>query len=61
MLIVVHNALQGALVSVLTGTDGLGALEKKCMTEWMEWHEKRRAGKREPLPKERLAGPLVLY
>ena len=61
LLIVVHNALQGALVSVLTGTDGVGALEKKCMTEWLEWHEKGRAGKKEPPPKEFLASLLDLY
>ena len=61
LLIVVHNALQGALVSVLTGTDGVGALEKKCMTKWLEWHEKGRAGKKEPPPNEFLASPLDLY
>jgi hypothetical protein len=61
LLIVTHNALQGALVSVLTGTDGLRALEKKCMVEWLKWHEKRRAGEDEPHPKEFLAPPLELY
>ena len=61
LLIVVHNALQGVLVSVLTGTDGVGALEKKCMTEWLEWHEKGRAGKKETPPKEFLAALLELY
>lgn len=61
LLIVVHNALQGALVSVLTGTAGVGALEKKSMAEWQEWDEKGRAGKKEPLPKGRLASPLELY
>ena len=61
LLIVIHNALQGALVSVLTGTAGLGALEKKCMNEWLDWHEKRRAGKKAPPPKEFLASPLDLY
>ena len=61
LLIVVHNTLQGALVSVLIGTNGLGALKKKCMAEWLQWHEKRRAGKKEPPPKEFLASPLELY
>ena len=61
LLLIVHNALQGALVSVLTGTHGVGALEKKCMTAWLEWHEKGRAGKKEPPPKEFLASPLELY
>ena len=61
LLIVIHNALQGALVSVLTGTDGLRVLERSCMNEWLDWHEKRRAGKKALPPKEFLASPLDLY
>ena len=51
----------GSLVSALTGTDGLRVLEKKCMDEWLDWHEKRRAGEEAPPPKEYLASPLELY
>lgn len=61
LLIVIHNALQGALVSVLTGTHGLGALEKRCIAEWLDWHEQKRAGSKAPPPKEFLASPLDLY
>lgn len=61
LLIVIHNALQGALVSALTGTDGLRVLEKKCMDEWLDWYEKKRAGEEAPPPKEFLASPLDLY
>lgn len=40
-----HNALQGAMVCHLSGTAQLGALKEKCVTEWLDWHERDRRGK----------------
>ena len=45
LLIAIHNALQGALVCTLSGSDGTGALEDSKTQH----------------PKERLAPPLVLF
>lgn len=39
-----HNGLQGAMVCHLSGTAQLGALDKKSVAEWLEWHERDRRG-----------------
>ena len=57
-----HSALQGALVCVLSGTDGTGALNRKSQREWLEWYERSRDdhGLKAPKPGF-LAPPLELY
>ena len=61
VIIAVHNALQGALVCTLSGTDGTGALNKKSMRAMRDWFEKSRNNPQLLPPDERLAVPIELY
>jgi len=61
LIIALHNALQGALVCTLSGTDGAGALSRKSMKEMWEWFESSRANPNAPIPREWLAPPEELY
>ncbi len=61
VIVAIHNALQGALVCTLSGTDGTGALGDKSMKEMWEWFEASRTDLDAPYPDEWLAAPLKLY
>ena len=61
VIIAVHNALQGALVCVMSGTAGVGALNRKSRKEMLEWFEASRTDPNLPSPKERLDAPMTLY
>ena len=61
MIIAIHNALQGALVCTLSGSDGMGALGEKSMAEIWGWYHDSSDGSRSRHPKEWLAPPLELY
>ncbi len=60
VIISLHNALQGALVCVLKGTDDFGIMNKKSAEKMYEWHEQRRKGKQTPYPKMHLANTMEL-
>ena len=61
LLIAVHNALQGALVCVLSDSHGTGALTEKSMKAVWDWYEARSDDPTATHPKEWLAPPLELY
>ena len=61
LLISLHNALQGALVCVLSGSHGTGALSTKSMKAVWEWYEAPSCDLKAKPPKEWLAPPLELY
>ncbi len=50
-----HNALQGSLVCVLSGTAGIGAFPEKLQSKWLEYFEKSRTDSSITPPPERLA------
>lgn len=61
VIVAIHNALQGALVCTMSGTDGTGALSDKSRKEMWEWFEASRTDPDAPFPVEWLADPLKLY
>lgn len=61
MLIAIHNALQGTLVCVLSGSHGTGALSTKSARAIWDWYEAPSEDPRAKHPKEWLAPPLELY
>lgn len=60
-IIALHNALQGAMICHLSGTAGLGALEKDSIKAALDWHEGDRIGNRQPYPEEKVAPANVLF
>lgn len=60
-IIALHNALQGAMICHLSGTAGLGALEKDSIKAALDWHEGDRMGQSQPYPKEKVAPANVLF
>lgn len=60
-IIALHNALQGAMVCHLSGTAGLGALEKDSRKAALDWHESDRMGQSQPYPEEKVAPANVLF
>lgn len=50
-----HSALQGILVCVLSGSDGLGCLDDKSTERVLKWMEESRANPDTKPPRERLA------
>ena len=61
LLIAIHNALQGTLVCVLSGSHGTGALTRKSMKTIWDWYETPSDDAKTTYPKEWLAPPLELY
>ncbi len=61
LLIVIHNALQGALVCTLSGSHATGALSEKSMKAVWKWYEDSSTYTKSQHPKEWLAPPLELY
>ena len=64
IILSLHSALQGAMVCHLSGTEGLGALEKCSAEKWREWNTKSiQDGAEDAVdpPRERLAGPNELF
>lgn len=61
VIVAIHNALQGALVCTMSGTDGTGALSNKSRKKMLEWFEASRTDPDAPFPSERLDVPLKLY
>ena len=43
-IISMHSALQAAMICHLTGSAGLGALERKCVKKMLAWHDRDGAG-----------------
>lgn len=61
IIIGLHNALQGALVCALSGTDGTGALADKSKKKMLQWFEDHRSKPDTLLPGTWLAGLMTLY
>ena len=61
VIIAIHNALQGALVCTLSGTDGTGALSNKSRQKVWDFFEASRTDPDAPYPTEWLAGLFELY
>lgn len=60
-LISIHNALQGALVCTLSGTDQAGALDDSSFKKWHEWLKASRSNPDlQPPRREKLADLLTL-
>ena len=61
LLIAIHNALQGALVCTLSGSDGTGALSESSMKKVWDWYEASFEDSKTQHPTEWLAPPLELF
>jgi hypothetical protein len=56
-----HNAFQGAMVCHLSGTAGLGALQKSSIKAALDWHDQDRKGIAGDYPNEKLADAHELF
>jgi len=55
IILATHSAVQGALVSAVSGTAGIGSLDKKSAKEMLAWFEESRTSPNAEYPRERLA------
>ena len=60
-IVVLHNALQGAMICHLSGTAGLGAFKKDSIKAALEWHDTNRKGAGSLYPEEEVASGEVLF
>jgi glutaminyl-tRNA synthetase len=61
VLISLHNALQSALVCVLSGSAGIGALSDTSMKNMLDWFDDSRNDSSLSPPREQLADLMTLY